>query len=68
MQQVRFQVPEMHCAACEKSIHGVLNPIAGVHTVAVDVAARQVQVEFEEGQTTPVILRQAIERAGFDVE
>lgn len=60
-------VPEIHCEHCKSSIEGALGPIAGVHTATVDVAARQVTVDFEPDTVTPEALVEAIEEQGYDV-
>ena len=67
MTSITYHVPEMHCGACESSIRGALEPVAGVQTVAVDLSDRRVTVVFDEGQTSVLALKERIERAGFDV-
>ena len=47
MTTVVLNVPDITCNHCERTITGALTPIEGVHSVAVDIPARQVQVEYD---------------------
>ncbi len=67
MDEQLFQVPEMHCGACEASIRQALSREPGVAEVSVDLERKQVLVRYAGDATTPASLRQRIERAGFDV-
>jgi copper chaperone CopZ len=47
MTTVILNVPDITCGHCERTITGALAPIEGVHSVAVDISAKQVQVEYD---------------------
>ena len=67
MSQVTFQVPDMHCGACEASIRKALSADAGVRSIAVDLDAKRVAVDFDPGATSADAVKARIEKAGFDV-
>ncbi|HEY4025112.1 MAG TPA: heavy-metal-associated domain-containing protein [Candidatus Dormibacteraeota bacterium] len=48
MSSVVFDVPDVSCEHCERTITGALQPIAGVREVSVDVPARTVAVAFDD--------------------
>ncbi len=41
-------VPDISCEHCERAITNALSPVAGVRSVAVDIPARQVRVDYDE--------------------
>lgn len=43
-----LSVPDISCEHCERTIKGALDPVEGVKTVAVDIPARQVRVDYDE--------------------
>lgn len=43
-----LSVPDISCEHCERAITQALSPVAGVHTVQVDIPAKQVRVEYDE--------------------
>jgi copper chaperone CopZ len=47
MTTVVLNVPDITCDHCERTITGALTPLEGVHSVAVDISAKQVQVEYD---------------------
>jgi copper chaperone CopZ len=67
MRHISYHVPEMHCDACENSIRKSLGGLAGVGRVSVNLDDKQVQVEFDDGQTDVLKIKERIERAGFEV-
>lgn len=50
MKMVVLNVPDISCEHCERAITGALTPVEGVQTVAVDIPARQVRVEYDESR------------------
>jgi copper chaperone len=60
-------VPEISCAACKTAIEGALNPLNGVRAAVVDVAAKQVSVDFDEAVIGRDALVAAIESQGYAV-
>ncbi len=59
-----FDVPEIHCDACVRSITAAVHGVAPGATVKVDIPARHVMVE---PAIDPDRIVQAIEEAGFTV-
>jgi len=47
-QQTLFSVPSISCNGCARSIQSILNKIAGVDAVAVDVDTKTVTVTHQE--------------------
>ena len=43
-----FNVPDISCEHCERTITNALAPVDGVRTVNVDIPAKQVQVDYDE--------------------
>lgn len=48
--QVTLSVPDISCGHCQQTVNGALTSVAGVKSVAVDIASRQVQVEYDPAQ------------------
>lgn len=64
--QVEFGVPDMHCAACIKSIEKELNGLEMVHSARVNMSTKRVKIVFESRRETPPMdLVAAIGRAGY---
>ena len=68
MTTVTLSVPEIVCDGCASSIKKALSGLAGVGSVDVDVAGKQVRVQFDEGRTSEAAVRERIVAAGFDVD
>jgi copper chaperone len=64
---VTIFVPEISCDTCKNAIEGALRPLPGVRAAQVDVAARQVRVDFDEAAITRDALTAAIEEQGYEV-
>jgi copper chaperone len=60
-------VPEMHCDHCRASIEGALAPLEGVEHASVDIAARQVTVDYDDAVIDRAALVSAIEDQGYEV-
>ena len=67
MTAVTIFVPEISCDTCKTAIEGALRPLEGVRSAQVDVAAREVRVDFDESAITRVALDAAIEEQGYEV-
>jgi copper chaperone len=48
MKTVTLSIPDISCEHCERTITGTLAPVSGVSSVAVDIPAKQVRVEYDE--------------------
>lgn len=67
MTEVTIVVPDISCDTCKNAIEGALRPLPGVRAADVDVAARRVQVSYDEAVITRAALDAAIEERGFEV-
>jgi copper chaperone len=41
-------VPDISCEHCERTITDALTPVDGIKSVAVDIPAKQVRVDYDE--------------------
>lgn len=65
MQETRvYDVPDISCGHCERAITEEVSTVAGVASVSVDLKARRVSVLG--GALDDRLLREAIERAGYE--
>jgi copper chaperone len=67
MAEITFDVPDISCDHCARTIDEALAPLAGVRTVAVDVPAKRVRVEYDERQADPGRLAAALADEGYPV-
>ena len=65
MNELILDVPGMSCGHCEAAVKGEVGKVAGVRTVAVDLASKIVTVEGE--QLDVAVITSAIDEAGFEV-
>lgn len=47
MTQTTLNIPDITCDHCERTITTALKPLEGVQSVAVDIPAKQVQLEYD---------------------
>ncbi len=59
-----YEVPDISCDHCKRTIESTVRQLEGVSRVEVDVAKRQVRVE---GDAPDPAIRQAIEDAEYTV-
>lgn len=64
MTQVTYTVPDMSCGHCEQAVSSGLAQVAGVTSVDVDLATKQVVVSGEA--LDDAALRAAIVAAGYE--
>jgi copper chaperone CopZ len=60
--------PDISCDKCRRNIEEGLGREPGVSSVAVDVEARTVSIDYDAGQTEPARLRQALADGGYPPE
>ena len=60
-------VPDIACEHCERSVKSALEPMAGVRSVAVDIPARQVTVEFDDQRLELPVIARALAEADYPV-
>lgn len=68
MATVTLKIPDMTCSGCQRSVEAALTHVDGVHTAQVDLQNRQAFVEYDDAQTNPTQLAEAVEYAGYTVE
>lgn len=66
IQTTRIHVDGMTCGGCVNSIESALVSTAGVTQVTVSLESAQAEVSYEDSQTSPKQIMDAIEEAGFD--
>ena len=62
-----ISVPDIHCDNCKASIEGALAQLDGVIAAQVDVPARTVTVEYDNGRLAHPDVVRAIVDQGYDV-
>ena len=60
-----LEAPKIKCEGCAETITMVVNALAGIHDVKVDVGRKEVTVTFDPGATTLDAIRSQIRLAGF---
>jgi len=65
MQQVTLKVEGMSCNHCVGAVEGALKEVGA--TGKVDLAAKSVEVSYDETQVTLAAIKEAIEEQGYDV-
>ena len=67
MQTAILSVPDISCEHCERAITGALTPVDGVRSVAVDIPARQVRVEYDETKVDVERMKEALAEEEYPV-
>ncbi|HJR46500.1 MAG TPA: cation transporter [Actinomycetota bacterium] len=62
-----FRVPDVSCGHCKSSIETALHPLNGIEKADVDLEAKAVLVDFDEGVVDRATVVRAIESAGYPV-
>ncbi len=62
-----FNVPDISCEHCERTITRALTPLAGIHAVRVDIPTHQVRVDYDERQTSLRTIEQVLEAEDYPV-
>jgi copper chaperone len=65
MERITYAVPGVSCAHCQAAIADAVQPLAGVATVDVDVAAKTVTVTGKRLDEEAIVA--AIDEAGYEV-
>lgn len=63
--ETTFTAPDIECAGCAASIEKALGRSPGVQGVQVAVPDKTVTVRFDDGQTSPAQLAEALTEVGF---
>ncbi len=67
MERITAPVRGMHCAACVGRVERALGSVAGVASVAVNLATEQATIAFDPAQTDVGHLRAAATAAGYEL-
>jgi copper chaperone len=67
MVEVTISVEGMSCGHCKAAVEGALTKLDGVTSAEVNLAAKNVTVQFDQGRVTEETLKNEIEEAGYDV-
>ena len=62
-----FSVSDMSCAACAGRVDKTLNRQQGVKEASVNYAAAMATVTYNPSETTPEMLKKAVQEAGYDL-
>ena len=65
MAQDKFDVGGMTCAACQAHVDRAVNKLDGVQSVAVNLLAGSMLVDYDPAQVTPEDICTAVDRAGY---
>ncbi|ADH99347.1 copper chaperone CopZ [Salisediminibacterium selenitireducens] len=61
-----IEVDGMTCGHCKSSVEGALHQLEGVEKAEVNLDAKQVTVDYDEGKVTVSAMKSEIEDQGFD--
>lgn len=67
MEKQTFIVEGMSCSHCKNAVETAVGALPGVKTAAVDLAAKQLTVEFDASILSIARIKSAIEEQGYDV-
>ena len=62
-----FAVEGMSCNHCKMAVEKEVKALPGMLSATVDLAAKMLNVEYDEGKTTSAAIKAAVEEAGFSV-
>jgi copper chaperone CopZ len=62
-----LDVPNISCEHCERTVRSTLEPLAGVQAVQVDIPARAVTVDYDEGTISPGEMSTALAEEDYPV-
>ena len=68
MAHIKMRVPSIACQGCARSITNALGRVSGVEKVEVDVAGKNVDVDYDDRKTNVNAIKERIEEAGYPVE
>jgi copper chaperone len=67
MQKEIFQVEGMSCNHCKMAVENAVKKLPGMLLAEVDLAAKTLQVEYDDEKIKQEKIRQAVEETGFEV-
>ena len=63
-----LNVPDISCEHCERTITNALTPVAGIRTVNVDIAEKQVRVDYDEARVNIDRMKDILQEEEYPVE
>ena len=67
MIEAKYNVPDMSCAHCKRSIEDSLNELSGVEETNADPDSKVVEVAYDEDRVGEDEIKAAIEEAGYTI-
>jgi copper chaperone len=67
MATVVLTVPDLSCEHCERTVKSALAPLPGVERVAVDLAAKEVRVVYDDRRVTVERLKDVLSAEDYPV-
>lgn len=67
MSTTKFQITDMTCAGCARTVQGALETLVGVKTATTSLARQTAEVEYDESKVTEKQMIEAIQQAGYSV-
>lgn len=61
----KYDIIGMSCSACSAHVDKAVRQIDGVYDVSVNLLANQMVVDFDEKKVNDVIIKEAVEKAGY---
>ncbi|NLG02695.1 MAG: copper-translocating P-type ATPase [Clostridia bacterium] len=65
MKEEIYEIEGMHCAACSAAVERVTKKLPGVKSSEVNLLMKRLTIRYDEKQTTPEMIINKIEKAGF---
>ncbi len=65
MKEEVYVIEGMHCAACSSAVERVTRKLPGVSRSDVNLTTNKMTIEYDEGQVTPELIMERVEKAGF---
>jgi len=63
-----LNVPDISCEHCQRAITGALTPVEGVQSVAVDISAKTVTVQYDPSVVTVDRFKDVLAEEEYPVE
>jgi len=64
-EQAAFDIPDIKCSGCVERVQSVLDRLEGVQSTSADLEERTATVRYDADRTSPDVLLEAIEGAGY---
>lgn len=65
MAKVTFNIPDISCGHCERTIIKALQPLDGVRKVTVDIPSRQAEVDYDDTRITVERMKEVLTGADY---